>query len=77
MSSEFGVKHTKNLMQFFHGGVWLWGNYHYSNNLAMNFAGGAKTAATCDDVLEETETISPLEIKYAFLIFDVEGVDTA
>jgi hypothetical protein len=27
-------------------------------------------------ILQEVETISPLEIKYAFLIFDVEGVDT-
>lgn len=41
-----------------------------------NFA-GERSFATLDGVLEDEEDISPLEIKYAFLIFDVEGVDTA
>ena len=40
-----------------------------------NFA-GERAFATLDGVLEEEEDVSPLEIKYAFLIFDVEGVDT-
>jgi hypothetical protein len=59
----------------FKGGVW----FEVSNTalkIYNNFAGGLKTAEL-NDVLEEQEIISPLEIKYAFLIFDVEGVDTA
>jgi len=72
--TEYG-SNTQDFDSEFKGGVW----FEVSNTtlkIYNNFAGGEKTAEL-DNVLEETETISPLEIKYAFLIFDVEGVDTA
>ena len=57
------------------GGVW----FEVSTTtlkIYNNFA-GERSFATLDGVLQEEDDISPLEIKYAFLIFDVEGVDTA
>jgi len=57
------------------GGVW----FEVSTTtlkIYNNFA-GERAFATLDGVLEEEEDVDPLEIKYAFLIFDVEGVDTA
>jgi len=43
-----------------------------------HFSGGRKEyIITGQGAAQEYEDISPLEIKYAFLIFDVEGVDTA
>jgi len=43
-----------------------------------HFSGGRKEyIITGQGASQEYEDISPLEIKYAFLIFDVEGVDTA
>ena len=42
-----------------------------------HFSGGIKEyTVTGQGASQEVENISPLEIKYAFLIFDVEGVDT-
>ena len=42
-----------------------------------HFSGGTKEyTVTGQGASQEIENISPLEIKYAFLIFDVEGVDT-
>jgi len=42
-----------------------------------HFSGGIKEyTVTGQGASQEIENISPLEIKYAFLIFDVEGVDT-
>lgn len=42
-----------------------------------HFSGGIKEyTITGQGASQEVENISPLEIKYAFLIFDVEGVDT-
>ena len=72
--TEFG-SNTQEFDSFFKGGVWFEVTTT-TLKIYNNFAGGEKTAEL-DNVLEETETISPLEIKYAFLIFDVEGVDTA
>ena len=71
--TEFG-SNTQEFDSFFKGGVWFEVTTT-TLKIYNNFAGGEKTAEL-DNVLEETETISPLEIKYAFLIFDVEGVDT-
>jgi hypothetical protein len=73
-SSEFGSNNEEFEAEI-HGGV-SYGVTTTTLTISNEFSGGLKEA-TFDDVLEETETISPLEIKYAFLIFDVEGVDTA
>ena len=73
--TEIGGSNTQEFDSELKGGVW----FEVSTTtlkIYNNFAGGEKTEEL-DNVLIETETISPLEIKYAFLIFDVEGVDTA
>ena len=72
-STEFG-NNTQDFESVLKGGVWFEVTTT-TLKIYNNLAGGEKTAEL-DGVLEETETISPLEIKYAFLIFDVEGVDT-
>lgn len=56
------------------GGVW----FEVTNTalkIYNNFA-GEYAEETLDNVLIESETIAPLAINYAFLIFDVEGVET-
>ena len=56
------------------GGVW----FEVSNTtlkIYNNFAGEVATEKF-DGVLQETGTVTPLIINYAFLIFDVEGVET-
>jgi len=73
-NTEYG-NNTQDYESVFKGGVWFEVTTT-TLKIYNNFAGGERTAEV-DNVLEETETISPLEIKYAFLIFDVEGVDTA
>ena len=72
--TEFG-SNTQEYESVFKGGVWFEVTTT-TLKIYNNFAGGEKTEEL-DNVVGETETISPLEIKYAFLIFDVEGVDTA
>jgi len=71
--TEFG-SNTQEFESVFKGGVWFEVTTT-TLKIYNNFAGGEKTEEL-DNVLQEVETISPLEIKYAFLIFDVEGVDT-
>ena len=58
----------------FKGGVWFEVTTT-TLKIYNNFAGGLKTQEL-NGVVQEQEIISPLEIKYAFLIFDVEGVTT-
>ena len=56
------------------GGVW----YEVTNTtlkIYNNFA-GEQAAEKLDGVIQEEGTDDPLIINYAFLIFDVEGVDT-
>ena len=56
------------------GGVW----FEVTNTalkIYNNFA-GEYAEETLDNVLIESETIARLAINYAFLIFDVEGVET-
>ena len=70
-SSDFGQNNEEFESQIY-GGV-SYGVTTTTLSISNIFSGGLKEGYF-DDVLEETETISPLEIKYAFLIFDVEGV---
>ena len=55
-------------------------NNHNSNRFIITILQGVQksTAVTGHRMPhKKPKHISPLEIKYAFLIFDVEGVDTA
>ena len=72
--TEFG-SNTEEFESEIRGGVWFEVTTT-TLKIFNNFGGGEKTAEY-DNVVEEQETISPLAINYAFLIFDVEGVDTA
>lgn len=72
--TEFG-SNTQEYESVFKGGVWFEVTTT-TLKIYNNFA-GERSFATLDGVLEDEDDISPLEIKYAFLIFDVEGVDTA
>ena len=71
--TEFGTN-TQRFEKEIVGGVW----YEVSNTtlkIYNNFAGESAFEAL-DGVIQEEGTEDPLIINYAFLIFDVEGVET-
>jgi hypothetical protein len=74
-NSDYGIQEEEYESRFY-GGV----SFQVTTTTVIiknHFSGGRKDyIITGQGASQEYEDISPLEIKYAFLIFDVEGVNT-